>query len=226
MRIENMIQYIVPLTLMAIWALTSLFNRESQSLPPRTARTPGPGQGGANRSGIGPQTTRTYSTPRPTAQPYEPARRTGTGASRSTDDDIVILEDNNRRPGAQIHRITAPSARRTNRARAASQPAKPARPDHAQTLELSGKIVQSIASEVAQPRTLSPLSLPSSPLLSPTTSDVGKQSLLAATLPTEGFNPIDFRTLIGSQVRLRESLIMSEILQPPLAMRPRGGRRF
>src|SRR4051812_14996454 len=42
MRFENIFQFIVPLTFFAIWALTSLFNREAQPLPPRSGRPLGP----------------------------------------------------------------------------------------------------------------------------------------------------------------------------------------
>ncbi len=43
MRLEILLQFIVPLTFLAIWALTSLLNREAQPLPPRPGRTPVPG---------------------------------------------------------------------------------------------------------------------------------------------------------------------------------------
>ena len=43
MRFEILIQFIVPLTFLAIWALTSLLNRDAQPLPPRPGRPPGPG---------------------------------------------------------------------------------------------------------------------------------------------------------------------------------------
>ena len=45
MRFEILIQFIVPLTFLAIWALTSLLNRDAQPLPPRPGRPPGPGGG-------------------------------------------------------------------------------------------------------------------------------------------------------------------------------------
>ena len=46
MRIEILIQFIVPLTFLAIWALTSLLNRDAQPLPPRPGRAGnGPGTG-------------------------------------------------------------------------------------------------------------------------------------------------------------------------------------
>ena len=43
MRFEILIQFIVPLTFLAIWALTSILNRDAQPLPPRPGRPPGPG---------------------------------------------------------------------------------------------------------------------------------------------------------------------------------------
>jgi len=43
MRFEILIQFIVPLMFLAIWALTSLLNRDAQPLPPRPGRPPGAG---------------------------------------------------------------------------------------------------------------------------------------------------------------------------------------
>jgi hypothetical protein len=43
MRFEVLIQFIVPLTFLAIWALTSILNRDAQPLPQRQGRPPGPG---------------------------------------------------------------------------------------------------------------------------------------------------------------------------------------
>jgi hypothetical protein len=43
MRFEILIQFIVPLMFLAIWALTSLLNRDAQPLPPRPGRQPGAG---------------------------------------------------------------------------------------------------------------------------------------------------------------------------------------
>jgi hypothetical protein len=43
MRFEVLIQFIVPLTFLAIWALTSILNRDAQPLPPRPTRPSGPG---------------------------------------------------------------------------------------------------------------------------------------------------------------------------------------
>ena len=43
MRFEILIQFIVPLMFLAIWALTSLLNRDAQPLPPRPGRPSGAG---------------------------------------------------------------------------------------------------------------------------------------------------------------------------------------
>src|SRR5215472_16137044 len=43
MRLEILLQFIVPLTFLAIWALTALLNRDAQPLPPRPNRGLGPG---------------------------------------------------------------------------------------------------------------------------------------------------------------------------------------
>src|SRR4051794_8102397 len=121
MRIENLIQFIVPLTFLAIWALTSLFNREAQPLPPRSGRVPGPG--GA-RPGLGnpvskaPLERRQEPFARPTTAPrQEPQRRPAQRSGRVSDDDILIIESDTRRPSPGTTRIGAPSVRRTGRGR-------------------------------------------------------------------------------------------------------------
>ena len=58
-----MLQFVVLLAIMALWALTSLLSREAQPLPPRPARGPGP-------DGLRP------------ALPCQPGRRDGPVASR------------------------------------------------------------------------------------------------------------------------------------------------
>ena len=53
MRLEFLLQFIVPLTFLAIWALTSLLNRDAQPLPPRpgAGRFRGPGRVRAGAGG-------------------------------------------------------------------------------------------------------------------------------------------------------------------------------
>ena len=67
MRLEILIQFIVPLTFLAIWALTSLLNRDAQPLPPRPGR-PGGGPGAAPSLARGPGQAEA----RPPAAPLQP----------------------------------------------------------------------------------------------------------------------------------------------------------
>ena len=52
MKLEILLQFIVPLTFLAIWALTSLLNRDAQPLPPRPNRGLGPGDSGPGLSSV------------------------------------------------------------------------------------------------------------------------------------------------------------------------------
>jgi hypothetical protein len=122
MKLEFLLQFIIPLTFLAIWALTSLLNRDAQPLPPRSGAGRGPGAG-PTRTGAGggfsPSSRaeltgagRGTASGRPVGAPAErpvPARwstapvqgRTGSGSSRAAgtpDDGIVIIESENRSP--------------------------------------------------------------------------------------------------------------------------------
>jgi hypothetical protein len=117
MRLEFLLQFIVPLTFLAIWALTSLLNRDAQPLPPRpgTGRAPGPGQarspvgGGFSSSAraelSGAVRSAAAGRPAPSmADRDAPARwsaaklegRPGAGAPRAGDEGIVIIESKSR----------------------------------------------------------------------------------------------------------------------------------
>ena len=233
MRIESLIQFIVPLTFLAIWALTSLFNREAQPLPPRSGRVPGPG-GAGPRPGLGTQTARPPGERRqePFARPtsaarqaaqQKPPQRTG----RVSDDDILIIESDPRRSSTGTTRIGAPTVRRLGRGRdKAAAASKRAEPATQRTLASSMTAASSIASEVAQPRSLDALVLPTSPLFAPGPIDLPiADALKGRDSDRDPFSAGDFRILINSRARLRESLIMNEILQPPLALRGPAFRR-
>ena len=107
-----MLQFIVLLAIMALWALTSLLSREAQPLPPATERGPGPdghAAGSAHRPGragrarrdtAGPPTTRRRrrSSARPRLAGPSRRRRPGPApAGPGVDDGIVILESDARR---------------------------------------------------------------------------------------------------------------------------------
>src|SRR5579875_2178350 len=115
---ELLLQFIVPLTFLAIWALTSLLNRDAQPLPPRPGAGRGPGPGparGTAGGGFSPSTqgdptgpVRSSSPGRPASSPIAdraaPARwssapvqgRPAPVGSRAGDEGIVIIESETR----------------------------------------------------------------------------------------------------------------------------------
>src|SRR5215470_12234855 len=96
--IDNIFQVIVPLTFLAIWALTSLFNREAQPLPPRTGRAPGPngprpmpGPSSARAAEWRPETFPREPVPGRPAPPG-PVRAPVPRAGGRPDDEILVIE--------------------------------------------------------------------------------------------------------------------------------------
>src|SRR5215218_4528389 len=94
----NIFQFIVPLTFLAIWALTSLLNRDAQPLPPRNVRPPGPPgpRPGGTMPSLRPGERRAE--PGPRDQPARwspPANQTRPAAGRPgirPQDDILIID--------------------------------------------------------------------------------------------------------------------------------------
>src|SRR5438067_2114846 len=129
MHINNLIQFIVPLTFLAIWALTSLFNREAQPLPPRTGRVPnplGPRPMGGPPAAPRPQEQRLDLLNRdPDARWANPTVRRPPGRP---DDDILIIESEPRRTAANApaRSVSAPPKRP---ARPRPSPPPPDRPE-------------------------------------------------------------------------------------------------
>ncbi len=228
MRIDNLYQFIVPLTFLAIWALTSLFNREAQPLPPRNARAPGP---------IGPKPTPSTTPvrpsdwrtepypPRPTTQgrttPPTPARTGGRG-----DDEILILDPDTRRtPPSPTNRGASPQAKRPTKARAKAQPT-PGRSEAITPRALSSSMARPMNPKTGEPLGLTPLSLPASPLLSaPMGEAPGKVESRARDAEHVVLSADDIQQLLQSPARVRESIILNELLQPPLSLRGGGFAR-
>lgn len=225
MRID-LYQFIVPLTFLAIWALTSLFNREAQPLPPRTARPPGPKPMPARPPDW---RTETYPT-RPTA-PGRPGL-SGTAFASSTrdrgrpDDDLVILDSDTRRtPTAGLPRGGNPPAKRVAKTRAKVQPS----PKPGETVTpraLSHSMARALDPQTGEPEGLTPLSLPASPLLSaPMGEAPGKVESRARDAEHVILSADDLLKLLQSPARIRESILLNELLQPPLALRGRPHAR-
>src|SRR4051794_1340206 len=99
-HIDNLFQFIVPLTFLAIWALTSLFNREAPPLPQRMGRPQPPGGPG---SGPGGAIVRSEALSRDPSLRWTPPGASDRSAVRRptgrSDDEIMIIEET-RRPAA------------------------------------------------------------------------------------------------------------------------------
>jgi hypothetical protein len=226
-HLDGFLHYIVPLTFLAIWALTSLFNREAQPLPPRTVRPPGPPdpKPGTKPSGYAPATTGrgdpSLRWSSPTAGD-RPATRRPVGRP---DDEILIIEET-RRPAAQPPgRTNLGGSRRGTRSRPVPPSVASKRPEPASLRPLSGALGPSvpIAQQMGRPLELNPLSMPASPLMGTEARNLSKTVSEPTRMPDRPI-PVtdDFRLLLSTPAKLREAIIVNEILQPPLALRRRS----
>ena len=254
MKLDILLQFIVPLSFLAIWALTSLLNRDAQPLPPRPMRGPGPG-GPRPGTGLPPSDRGDLAGParyqgagrlspgageRPGAAQWSgssgPGRPGGLGRTAGPDSGIVILESEVR--GAQPASAPSsfsPSAAASARAprgtttrrvplRGRSAPAapslKPVEPERARAL--TGLVSQPLVPKKAQHLEIAPLASPLKPLSTPLTkTSVGTplehpSPHLLHTALTSG----ELRTMLASPTKLREIALLTELLQPPLALRP------
>jgi hypothetical protein len=225
MHLDNLFQFIVPLTFLAIWALTSLFNREAQPLPPRTGRPQppnGPGAGGTSATlrseSLNRDPSLRWSTPPAGDRP--PSRR----PIGRLDDEILIIEET-RRPSAATP--TRPGSGAAPRRGARSRPTpggSPKRSEAASARPLSGALGSPlpIPQQMSRQLELNPLAMPHSPLLGSPQQNI-TQTVSEPTHQASRPVPIwdDFRLLLNSPSKLREAVIVNEILQPPLALRRR-----
>jgi hypothetical protein len=79
-----------------------------------------------------------------------------------------------------------------------------------------------MASPMNRPLELHPLSMPPSPLMASDPRELAR-SLAESTQQAARPNPVgdDKRLLVSTPAKLREAILVSEILQPPLALRRR-----
>lgn len=203
----HLAQFVVPLLFFALWALTSLFNRENVAQPPRTGRPFEPG-------GPRPQPPFAQRTPdrRPTTLGESRAE-----SSRATDRDagIIILETETRRPTAGSPQRSG-NAKRPARGKTAPA-ASAKRTEKPTPRALSSSVAQSMNPLESHPVDLRPLTSTNTPLL---TSDVQQISLTALNPQiAASASGMDVRQLISSPSRIRDAFIVSEILGPPVSRR-------
>lgn len=235
MRLDSLFPFIVPLTFLAIWALTSLLNRDAQPLPPRPVRggpggaaqppramnRPTPAQGPVTREWGGPPPR-----PRPSPNPRERAAPlSGLSRDPSGDEGIVLLSDANE-PRRGGRGETAPQARtarsgkpvRVVKGRPTPGP-RPAAQQDESPRALSDLVNQSMADTKARPLEIEPLAAPLTPLMIPLSR---ASSTLAAEKGVERPKgvPLELiRSALAAPDRLREIALLTEIFKPPLALR-------
>ena len=218
---DPLIKAIVPLSVMAIWALTSLFNRDSN---PKSTITPTrqPNAGGVNRSKPGDPTLRwgsqTGANPAGTATPQrKPARL-------SNEDDIVILS-------SSTTPRDRPKPGRTSITGGGRRPAKgkPITPDRRSDLEPPRKMLAGVSQNVNQHMTNSTIEM--TPLVGmPPMAEMSHLGLSGTPSEPTDFgteSPKSFAaTAFSDPARLREVFMLNEILLPPVSKRSHrsGGR--
>jgi len=225
------LQIIVLLSIMAIWALTSLLSREAQPLPPRPVRGPVPdgtrSSPTARSAAVNPG--RYVETGERSSGPARPALARGMGG----DDGIVIIETDARgsRPfsgppsaspsGAAPRNSRGGQIRRGSRGRSSSNanPARPAEPGRSRAL--TTQVTQSMAQKKNRPLEIAPLDAPPTPFGMPlihlATATLREQPKSWDVPPA--FDSAALRTMLASRDKLREVALLSEILQPPIALR-------
>lgn len=261
MQIEVLLKAIVPLSLLAIWALTALFNREGKPLPNRvggpSANPYGPNPGSAVGSGVtsrplrpAPPPGRPSPAPRPATLPNSVAPSSvnrpptlrwgppgsgvsGGGTSRTVgnDDDIVIIETSPGRPGSSSDcpspgvgtysgqgRGVGPARR--SKPKAVAGPPRPTRSSEETSTPdrgLSG-VSQSVNQQLsASSMTVQPLSVQS---IASSVVVVGDASGRLDHGPSPARSVI---AALHDPIRVKEAILINEILSPPVSMRKRSG---
>jgi hypothetical protein len=207
--IEEVLKAIVPLTFLAFWALSSLFNRETAKPPPR------PGAGFGPRPGV-PPGTRPQERPGMLV-PREPAGMRRPPGGKADEEILIIRSEPSRAGGVGPRPGGGTPARRTARAKVTPPaPAKRAEPASSRPLSAAA------APGLTQPLDVLPLptAMAAPSATSPSVAAVST-ALAAAPITTA----VDIRRLIGSRERLRDAILLNTILQPPVALR-RGRRHL
>ena len=202
MRFDILIQFLVPLAIMAMWALTSLLNKEAQPLPTRgTAPNTGPGRSNPPSGRGEPVSASRYQPPaasveRAPAQRWpegNPSARPGPLRSGVTDEGFMIIGPDNRgnrpqpssgpqpaSPGSGRN-SRGPQTRRGSRVRPApiTGPPRPKEADHQRAL--TSLVNQSLAQKKNRPLEITPLASSLAPISAPLT-----QTSLGTTIEHPG----------------------------------------
>jgi len=249
MRLE-IFQFIVPLAFLAIWALTALLNRNAEQLPPRPMAGPPDGipRWGAAPARVAPSGPSRYmgaSDRQPgTANlkadsrwsPQAATDRERTDAERKPrlDEGIVVLESESRGsyagPGAAAtpsRGARVPSNRRGTRGRSSAQTATARSVEPVKARALSGLVNQPLSDQKGRHLEIVPLASPLVPIDLPLAQSVSSSvtSTAARSQPKSTVAGTDFRARLMTADKLREIMLLSEIMQRPVSLRGPGRGR-
>ena len=214
MDLNDILKAIVPLAFLAIWALTAVFNKEGNSLPVRSQGPPNPY---GPRPGVPPRVagpadrppTLRWGTPGSTPAPPRPGG----------DDDIVILESS--RPARPAPgRGVAPRRLRPKPATAVAAKPAPIVPTNKFGL---GHVSQTVNQQLATPVAMEPLIAPLSGVGSRPAASAAAKAVDHIAGPT--LRAASIAVTLADPQRLREAILINELLQPPLALRRGLNRR-
>ncbi len=213
MDLNEILKVIVPLAFLAIWALTAVFNKEENKLP---ARTPGPPNPYGPRPGIPPRVA--PAADRPPTLRWGPQNVAANAPKPGGDDDIVILDSP--RPARPIPLRGAPPRRA--RAKPATDVATRSAPIVPTRIGGLGNVSQTVNQQLATQPAMESLNTP--------LSGTGARQVIskAAKVVDHDAGPtLRAMTVAGALAdprRLREAILINELLQPPLALRGRMRR--
>jgi len=216
MDLEDLIKAVVPLSFLAIWALTSVFNREAKPLPPMANRPPVPypprpsvPPGGARPPEPKPvpanrEPTLRWSQP---GQPAAPAQGRSAPNPGGADDILIIRNEPVRPPLVQPTRPNVAQPRR-GRSKSAAAP-KPA--DQTTVRPTLGAFDTDVSQHLARTIELPPL------------EQISSSGVNAAGRIPERIVPqvslADLKRSLRDPARVREAFILNEVIQPPLSHR-------
>ncbi len=206
---DQLLRLIVPLSFLAIWALTSLFNRETKPMP--TARSTGP------TPPFGPRPADPTLRWSPTSvQQNAGLRRVPVG-----DDDILVIPSDASR---QARPGQPGGPRRPGRAKPVASPAPLKKIEPVSGRPRLAGVTQNVNQHLTR-ATLDMLPLTAMPPTATSTTlglSTSPSALARNSVPWVSA----LATSLSDPVRLREAFVVNEILQPPLALRPpRATRR-
>lgn len=225
MGLEDVLKAIVPVTFIVVWALSSLLNKETKPAPmnrPGQGFGPRPGGGGGGMPARpGERLGGSGSMARDPSLRWGP---TGTEASpsrpgtRPDDEILVIRPEPSRAAGAPLPRpgssASSVAARRAARAKAI-QAASPRRVEPAAAKPLAAAPGLNMPQQIGRALELLP-PLTSAPAQTPGVLAPPGGSKIAVPDVAPIF---DFRRLVNAPDRMREAIVINEVLQPPLARR-------